>query len=959
MRDMGKMEHFQLKSIRILVFFLVAVPLFGETPESCLDPLRKANEKQQTKSFWKERVFDPLLVKSLKLALRSRYRIKVEGLEKIDPKGGGILIYPNHPGYTDPLLQFTTLFSKFKPRTVVYEGELNRPGIGELIKSTGALAVPEPKDHSEAELERSIEEMTDAVAAGLARGENFLVWPEGALSRGLPNVEGKSFFDRILEKKPDVRIVLSQTNGHMGSSFGWGATGQAPDLARVAVKRMIDLVKGGFFFLPKRPLTLKYEEVKDFPRNGTRTEMVEYLNRFYREGLKPNTYVPYRNSEPSDLIALPYPIMSTANFNDDGRPIDHAISSQVIKYLQEELKTTREFKETDDLQKDLEMDSLGTQALNVWLESTFQVKNEGPLNTVREVMLVASGKLARPSFPVAPPDGRYLSALKNAQGLPLRFPEGASTLWEAIRHQMGQHPDKVIMIDQNLGAITYRDLAVAVQLYVPLIKKMEGDRIGCLFPASAAGVIADVAILAAGKVPVEINFTAQDRNVDYSLKSAGVRTVLTAGPVLQKLKEKGIDLPSIQDKTVLMDEIMKKIDQRTILLTLLKSELPGFHRELPTPPADPKNLSTILFTSGSKSFPKTVGYSNELEISGIKDILHATQATDRESLLVVAPPFHSLGRRIMTTALTTGIPMVLYGDPTDGASIAKISKMNKPTVGVMTPTFLAGIARSAERGDLDSFRAMIVGAETLTKNVIDAFNEKMVDGNPVVLEGFGLTETSPVLFLNPMDRPKMGSIGKPVDSVETILVDPALLELDGKDLPKHVVPYGEGQNGLCLARAKDPKRSNIIFDGYLNYEGKQPFMELNGQRWFVTGDLMRRDGDGYYYFVSRLERSIKIGGEMVPLDGLESIFLQHPIFKLTNTDKGAKTLAVVDAPSRVNPELVLFTTRDFTVEEANQMIRAAGTVRVAKISRVVKVPQIPELGTGKTDYKPLKAMLGK
>ncbi len=144
--------------------------------------------------------------------------------------------------------------------------------------------------------------------------------------------------------------------------------------------------------------------------------------------------------------------------------------------------------------------------------------------------------------------------------------------------------------------------------------------------------------------------------------------------------------------------------------------------------------------------------------------------------------------------------------------------------------------------------------------------------------------------------------------------------------------------------------------GYANFEDKQPFIMIGGRKWFVTGDLVKRDAEGYYTFVSRLERSVKMGGEMVPLDGVEETLSHHNTFAPTKEDKGP-ILAIEATPVEVNPELVLFTTRDLTREQANAILRAAGVSKTVNIRKVVKVPEIPMLGTGKIDRKPLRELL--
>ncbi|MGE5385457.1 MAG: AMP-binding protein, partial [Betaproteobacteria bacterium] len=299
------------------------------------------------------------------------------------------------------------------------------------------------------------------------------------------------------------------------------------------------------------------------------------------------------------------------------------------------------------------------------------------------------------------------------------------------------------------------------------------------------------------------------------------------------------------------------------------------------------------------------------------------------------PPFHSFGLTgTMLLPLCAGLPVVYSPNPTDGGLLARLLEAYRVTMLIGTPTFLAGIVRTASDAQLASLRMVITGAEKCP----DSLYEVLARRSPGmrVLEGYGITECSPVLSVNRFDAPRSGTIGKPLPSVEHCLLD-----LDtGK-------PAAQGKAGMLLVRGPS------IFGGYLNYDGESPFVEFAGKSWYRTGDLVREETDGTLVFTGRLKRFVKLGGEMVSLPAVEEALLQH----FTHEDDSDIPLAVESTPSEDQPELVLFSIRPISREEANAVIGQTGLSPLHFIRRVCSVEKIPVLGTGKTDYRALKAQL--
>ncbi len=308
------------------------------------------------------------------------------------------------------------------------------------------------------------------------------------------------------------------------------------------------------------------------------------------------------------------------------------------------------------------------------------------------------------------------------------------------------------------------------------------------------------------------------------------------------------------------------------------------------------------------------------------------QAGRDDVLLGFLPPFHSFGLLGNVLApILAGIRVAHYPDPTDAAGLVRTVAAYKTTIVVTTPTFLSYMFGAARPADLASLRIIVSGAEKCPETLFE--RAKQMVPHAFILEGYGITECSPVVAGNLPGKIKLGTVGPPVEGVEVCIVDPD----SHQRLPA-------GATGMLLVRGPS------IFNGYLNYSGPDPFTEVDGKRWYITGDLVRLDEDRYIYFCGRLKRFLKIGGEMVSLPALEEpLSLRYP-----PTEDGPQVAVEgVDAPARW---IVLFTTLDISLREANAILAEAGLRGVMRLDAVERVEAIPVLGTGKTDYKVLRKL---
>ena len=214
-------------------------------------------------------------------------------------------------------------------------------------------------------------------------------------------------------------------------------------------------------------------------------------------------------------------------------------------------------------------------------------------------------------------------------------------------------------------------------------------------------------------------------------------------------------------------------------------------------------------------------------------------------------------------------------------------------------------------------------------------------------EGYGVTECAPAVSVNRPEDPVPGSIGLPLPSVEV-----ALVSTQG---PLRRVAGGEA--GMLLVRGPN------VFAGYLAGPGQtppDPFVAFEGLRWYRTGDLVRADAQGRLTFAGRLGRFVKLGGEMISLPQMENALLDYQARRDAAmphlAGESGPALAVESVERDGLPEIVLCSAVPFTREEANAALREAGLSALYVVRRVLRLEAVPVLGTGKTDYRALKAL---
>ncbi|MCP4707264.1 MAG: AMP-binding protein, partial [Planctomycetes bacterium] len=275
------------------------------------------------------------------------------------------------------------------------------------------------------------------------------------------------------------------------------------------------------------------------------------------------------------------------------------------------------------------------------------------------------------------------------------------------------------------------------------------------------------------------------------------------------------------------------------------------------------------------------------------------------------------------------IRAVYYPNPNDGGPMGQIIDAYNVSILIGTPTFLYGIVRASKADRLSSLRLVVSGAEKCPMRTYEALAASCPD--TIVMEGYGVTECSPVISVNRENDHHKGTIGKIMTSLDYTIVNQAMTRR-----------VEIGDEGMLLVRGPS------VFEGYMNYQGDSPFVTFDGQSWYSTGDLVWENEQGVLTFSGRKKRFIKLGGEMVSLPAIESVL---ETLYVTADDQGP--VLAVTATTSERPEIVLFSVKDLDRAEVNQQIKASGLSGIHNIRRVIKIDQLPLLGTGKTDYRTL------
>jgi long-chain-fatty-acid--[acyl-carrier-protein] ligase len=868
----------------------------------------------------------------MRVILALRYRVTVKGLDDVLKHPGPYLILPNHPAYADPPNVIVRLWPRFRMRAVALETTFQNPVLAPFAWLLRTIRVPDTEKAS-AEVRQRAAATAENVVEALRAGDNVIMWASGRLSRdGMERMGGARTVADVLAAYPKVTVVLGRTRGMWGSMTSYASTAERKlPLAGILVRAFLLWLANLLVFAPRRNVTVTLEAFEPNQRpEPTREKVNRWLDGWYNADI---------HGEPEKPTFVPHHFLfGPRTFEFPHRPPDAEVDVSKVKpetkqavaqFVEEKLKRplTPEESHPDTTFGQLGMDSLDAMDVTLHVEQRFGFTGDEVPTTIGQLWALAEG-IAEKAPPKPPPPGWF--APPSHPG-PVVI-EG-DTIPAALLNRAVKQRRDVIAADDLAGGVTYERVVVGAWAMSGRFRELAAPNVGLMLPASVAGDLAFLGLHLAGKLPVLLNWTTGPANLTHAAKVMGLTHVVTSKSFIDRVQ---VEVPGTQ--FLFLEDVRAGIGKLGLLRRLLAVRwFPGATRSslLKRLPAGPDAPAVVLFTSGSEKAPKAVPLTHANILSDQRACVEALHLTRDNSVIGFLPMFHSFGITITTLLpLAVGVKVVHHPDPTDAGGIVRKTAAYRPTLIAGTPTFIGYILDRAKPGDLDSIRFIVLGAEKPPPSLFE--KARRVSPNAEVVEGYGITECSPVIAITLPGKGHQGTVGKPLPGVSVCVTD---LET-GEVLPP-------GQQGMLNVSGPN------VFPGYIAHDGPSPFRDLDGKRWYVTGDLGQIDPKtGVITFNGRLKRFLKAGGEMISLPALEEPFArQYP-----PTDKGPR-VAVEGVETPDGRRIVLFTTEDISLRDANAVLQKEGFRGVMRLDEVRKVDALPVLGTGKTDYKVLRAQI--
>lgn len=489
------------------------------------------------------------------------------------------------------------------------------------------------------------------------------------------------------------------------------------------------------------------------------------------------------------------------------------------------------------------------------------------------------------------------------------------------------------------GALLLRSLVLR-RLLAREVLAPDEKFVAVLLPPSAAAVVVNATLTLMRRIPVNLNYTASPSVIKSCLQQCGIRHVLTSRKVMDKLK---LDLDA---NLIYLEDYQPRVrtsDKLAAATLAFLTPVAALERMLGLEQLRPDDLMTVIFTSGSTGDPKGVMLSYENIGSNVEAIDRIIRLKDSDVLLGILPFFHSFGYTVtLWTVLTLAPKGAYHFSPLDAQIVGKLTRENRGTILIGTPTFFRSYIRRCAPEDFASLEVVVAGAEKLPKDLSDDF-EKRFGVRPV--EGYGATECSPLVAANiPASRApeaglvvsKEGTVGRAVPGVT-----PKITDLDtGAEL-------GVGQPGMLWIRGRN------VMQGYLNKPEATAKVLVDG--WYMTGDVAMLDADGFITITGRESRFSKIGGEMVP-----HMKIEETLEQLLGPAGDLPRVAVTAVPDPRKGErlIVVHTAMEKKPEQLIKELAAAGlpNLWIPGADSFCQVEAIPVLGTGKLDLRAVKQM---
>ena len=483
--------------------------------------------------------------------------------------------------------------------------------------------------------------------------------------------------------------------------------------------------------------------------------------------------------------------------------------------------------------------------------------------------------------------------------------------------------DFKIAEDTNRKPLSYKTfIEKSYVLGAAYQKAFEKEKyIGLMLPNTLANAVSFFALQSVDKVPVMLNFSLGQASFLSCVKTLKLQTVVTAHTFIEKgrlehienlLKDNGVDI-------VYLEDFAKNITLKTKLLGIKKYVLQD------KPQNNYNNTAVVLFTSGSEGLPKAVCLSHKNLNANRAQFLSVLGVNSTDVLFNALPMFHSFGLTVGTIApLLSGVKAFFYPSPLHYRVVPELIYDVNATIVCGTDTFFYGYGRLGHPYDFFNIKYAIVGGEKLKPRTSELWMKKF---GVRILEGYGTTETAPVLALNTPMYIKEGTVGRFLPHINYKIEKVEGIEKGGR-------LYVKGDN---------------VMKGYIKAD-KPNVLESYENKWYDTGDIVETDEDGFISILGRSKRFAKIGGEMISISAVEE--------KIEKLYPNAICGVVALEDEKKGEQLVLITNDETaTTDDIRAFFKAQKLSELWMIKKVVFIKNPPLLASGKFDYQTGAKML--
>ena len=445
------------------------------------------------------------------------------------------------------------------------------------------------------------------------------------------------------------------------------------------------------------------------------------------------------------------------------------------------------------------------------------------------------------------------------------------------------------------------------------------EHVGILLPNMISTMVTFLAMQAYGRVPAMLNFSVGKRNILSACETACIKTVFTSRKFVetanleetaQAIEESGVQL-------IYLEDFAKKISLLDKVAGFIAGFFPQSYYSKVCPNKNPDSPAFVLFTSGSEGTPKGVVLSHANILANRYQTGARLDFGPNDVIFNAMPVFHSFGLIGTLIPILSGSRVFFYPSPLHYRIIPELSYDTNTTILFGTDTFLSGYAHYGHPYDFYSLRFVIAGAEKLKEENRKLWSEKF---GVRILEGYGATETSPILAVNTPMQNKPGTVGRLVPGIQYKL----------KEVP------GIKEGGRLYVSGP-----NIMLGYLLSTAPGELVPPEDG--WYDTGDIVDVDDEGYISIKGRAKRFAKVGGEMISLTAVEAFLAKlwpnhtHAIVAIPDEKKGEQLILLTE-------------NKEAQRQEITEYVRKQGLSELGLPKKIIYVDQVPVLGTGKIDY---------